>query len=103
MAHFLIQFIKYLPNAHIAESLDLFSLISKVKKVLELYGPYEFVCEKIGAFCLKKIDKISMLGVTLGYALSWNDHILTAAKAVAYKLGILFRTLFYTRATSYTV
>ena len=31
-----------------------------------------------------------MLGVTLGSDLSWNDHISTAAKAAARKLGILF-------------
>ena len=40
-------------------------------------------------------DKISMLGVTLGSEgadLSWNDHIISVAKAVACKLGFLFRT-----------
>ena len=36
-------------------------------------------------------DKISMLGVTLGSDLSWNDHISTTAKASARKLGLLFR------------
>ena len=35
-------------------------------------------------------DKISMLGVTLGSGLSWNDHISTSAKAAARKLGLLF-------------
>ena len=34
-------------------------------------------------------DKMSMLGVTLGSDLSWNDHISTAAKASARKLGLL--------------
>ena len=33
-------------------------------------------------------DKISMLGVTLGSDLSWNDHISTIAKAAARKLGL---------------
>ena len=36
-------------------------------------------------------DKISMLGVTLGSDLSWNDNISTTAKAAACKLGLLFR------------
>ena len=40
-------------------------------------------------------DKISMLGVTLGSDLSWNDHILTIAKAAACKLGLLFRSRRY--------
>ena len=40
-------------------------------------------------------DKISMLGVTLGSALSWNDHITTTAKAAACKLGLLFRSRRY--------
>ena len=30
-------------------------------------------------------DKISMLGVTLGSDLSWNDHITTTAKTAACK------------------
>ena len=33
-----------------------------------------------------------MLGVTLGYDLSWNDHISTTAKAAACKFGLLFRS-----------
>ena len=33
-----------------------------------------------------------MLGVTLGSDLSWNDHIISVAKAAACKLGFLFRT-----------
>ena len=37
-------------------------------------------------------DKISMLGVTLGSDLSWNDHIIAAAKATACNFGFLFRT-----------
>ena len=40
-------------------------------------------------------DEISMLGVTLGLDLSWNDHITTTAKAEAYKLGLLFRSRCY--------
>ena len=40
-------------------------------------------------------DKISMLGVTLGSNLSWNDHITTPAKATACKLGLLFRSRRY--------
>ena len=40
-------------------------------------------------------DKISMLGVTLGSDLSWNDHISTTAKAAACKLGLLFRSRRY--------
>ena len=40
-------------------------------------------------------DKISMLGVTLGSDLSWNDHISTAAKAATCKLGLLFRSRRY--------
>ena len=40
-------------------------------------------------------DKIAMLGVTLGSDLSWNDHISTIAKAVACKLGLLFRSRHY--------
>ena len=40
-------------------------------------------------------DKISMLGVTLGSHLSWNDHITTTAKAAACKLGLLFRSIRY--------
>ena len=35
-------------------------------------------------------DKISMLGVTLGFDLSWNEHIFSVAKAAACKLGFLF-------------
>ena len=50
-------------------------------------------------------DKISMLGVTVGSDLSWNDHISTTAKAAACKLGLLFRskTLFHPQFISYTV
>ena len=33
-----------------------------------------------------------MLGVTLGSDLSWNDHIISVAKAAACKLGFFFRT-----------
>ena len=33
-----------------------------------------------------------MLGVTLDSDLSWNDHIISVAKAAACKLGFLFRT-----------
>ena len=33
-----------------------------------------------------------MLGVTLGSDLSWNDHIISVAKAAGCKLGFLFRT-----------
>ena len=40
-------------------------------------------------------DKISMLGVTLGSDLSWNDHFTTTAKAAACKLGLLFRSRRY--------
>ena len=40
-------------------------------------------------------EKISMLGATLGSDLSWNDHISTTAKAVACKLGLLFRSRSY--------
>ena len=36
-----------------------------------------------------------MLGVTLGSDLSWNEHISTAAKAAARKLGLLFRSIRY--------
>ena len=36
-----------------------------------------------------------MLGVTLRSDLSWNDHISTAAKAAARKLGLLFRSRRY--------
>ena len=46
-------------------------------------------------------DKISMLGVTLGSDLSWNDHITTTAKAAACKFGLLFRSRRY--FTSYTI
>ena len=35
-------------------------------------------------------DKISMLGVTFGSDLSWNDHIISVAKAAACKLGLSF-------------
>ena len=47
-------------------------------------------------------DKISMLGVTLGSDLSWNDHITTTA---ASKPGLLFRSRrYYTpQFTSYIV
>ena len=41
---------------------------------------------------LEFLDKISMLGVTLGSDLSWNDHIISVTKAAACKLGFLFRT-----------
>ena len=37
-------------------------------------------------------EKISMLGVTLGSNLSWNDHTILVAKAAACKLVFLFRT-----------
>ena len=40
-------------------------------------------------------DKISMLGVTLGSDLSWNDHITITAKAAERKLGLLFRSRRY--------
>ena len=41
-------------------------------------------------------DKMSMLGVTLGSDLSWNDHIpTTTGKAAACKLGLLFRSRRY--------
>ena len=41
---------------------------------------------------LKFGDKISMLGVTLGSDLYWNDHITTTVKAAKCKLGLLFRS-----------
>ena len=44
---------------------------------------------------LELSDKISILGVTLESDLSWNDHISTAAKASARKLGLLFRSRRY--------
>ena len=37
-------------------------------------------------------DKLSMLGVTLGSDLSWNDYFISVAKAAACKHGFLFRT-----------
>ena len=40
-------------------------------------------------------NKISILSVTLGPGLSWNDHISTTVKAVACKLGLLFRSRRY--------
>ena len=45
-----------------------------------------------------------MLGVTLGSDLSWNDHIISVAKAAACKLGFLFRTKrFFTSAQLLTL
>ena len=35
-------------KAHVADSLVLFPFISKVEKMLELYGAYELVCGKNG-------------------------------------------------------
>ena len=49
---------------------------------------------------MKFNDKISMLDVTLGSDLSWNDHISTTAKAAACKLGLVFRARRYFNPSS---
>ena len=50
---------------------------------------------KIVSISLEFSVKISMLGATLGSDLFWNDHISTAAKAAACKLGLLVRSRHY--------
>ena len=46
-------------------------------------------------------DKISMLGVILSSDLSWNDHIISVAKAAACKLSFLFLTKRFSTPTPY--
>ena len=42
--------ISQVPKAHIADSLVLLPFISKVENMLELYGVFELVCEKIASW-----------------------------------------------------
>ena len=41
---------------------------------------------------LKMCDSLSMLGVSVAFDLSWNEHISSVAKSAARKIGFLFRS-----------